>query len=323
MSNILVTGGAGFIGSTLCERLLMLGHNVINLDNFNDFYDPLTKRGNIASALLCTNYKLIEGDINDTNLLYDIFENYNINTVVHLAAMAGVRQSIADPIKYVDVDIRGTVNILECSNKFKVNKLIFASSSSVYGKNIPPFKESDPIEIQVSPYAAAKRSGELFCSTYNELYGIPVICLRFFTVYGPRQRPEMAIYRFVRLIDEECEVNVFGDGSSSRDYTYVDDIIDGIITSIDYNCGFEIFNLGNSSIVHLNDLIELIELKLGKKSILNYMPSQPGDVEFTCADIKKSEILLGYSPKIKIDEGVERFVKWYHGDVAARGSVLH
>jgi UDP-glucuronate 4-epimerase len=313
MKNILITGGAGFVGSTLCDRLLELGLNVINLDNFNDSYNPLIKRKNISSALLNPDYTLVQGDINDKNLLEEIFNKYNFETVIHLAALAGVRQSITDPLNYIDVDIKGTVNILEFCKKFKIRKLIFASSSSVYGRNKPPFKESDPLDLQVSPYAAAKRSGEIFCRTYNELFGIPTICLRFFTVYGPRQRPEMAIHNFVKRIDEEIELSVFGDGSSYRDYTYIDDIVDGIISSIDYKCNFEIFNLGNSDKVSLNDLIRLIEVKLGKTSNKRYLQSQPGDVEYTCADLSKSESLLGYKSKIRIDEGIDRFVKWYKG----------
>ena len=313
MKNILVTGGAGFIGSSLCEKLLDLDYNVINIDNFNDFYDPQIKYKNISKALLNPHYKLINGDIIDRDALEGVFENENIDVVIHLAALAGVRQSIGDPLKYVDVDIKGTVNLLEFSRKFKVGKFIFASSSSVYGKNQAPFKESDSIDLQVSPYAAAKRAGEIFCRTYCELYNISTICLRFFTVYGPKQRPEMAIHKFVRLIDEECEVPVFGDGSSSRDYTYIDDIIDGVIATISYDCNFEIFNLGNSRVVKLRDLIDQIEKKLGKSAKKIYLPPQPGDVNFTCAEISKSERLLGFKPKINIEEGIVRFIKWYKG----------
>lgn len=311
MSSILVTGGAGFIGSNLCESLLTQGHKVINLDNFNDSYNPLIKRKNVSTAIQNANYKLVQGDINEEHLLEEIFTNHSISTVIHLAALAGVRQSIEKPLNYIDVDIKGTVNLLQFASKYKVKKFIFASSSSVYGRSKPPFKESDTIRLQVSPYAAAKMAGETFCRTYNELYGIPIIVLRFFTVYGPRQRPEMAIHSFVRSIDEELEIPVFGDGSSTRDYTYIDDVIQGIIAALDYDCSFEIFNLGNASSVCLNDLINGIEAKLGKTAKRKHLQSQLGDVEITFADITKSEQLLGFNPKIKIEEGLEKFVKWY------------
>jgi UDP-glucuronate 4-epimerase len=311
MKTILVTGGAGFIGSNLCEKLLSKGFYIINLDNFNNFYDPLIKRANIKNAGMSSDYKLIEGDINDCNLLLEVFKSFDIDVVVHLAAMAGVRQSLGNPQEYIDVDIKGTVNLLEFCKKFKTKKFIFASSSSVYGKNESPFKETDSIELQISPYAAAKRAGEIFCKTYNELYGISTVVLRFFTVYGPRQRPEMAISKFVRLIDEAEEVPVYGDGSFCRDFTYVEDITDGIIASIDYNSSFEVFNLGNSSMISIKDLISLIEDKLGKTARINYLPEQQGDVKLTCADITRSEKLLGFKPKTKIDEGIEKYIKWY------------
>lgn len=311
MQNILVTGGSGFIGSHLCEKLLESGYHVINIDNFNEFYDPVIKKNNIVFALQNSNYKLYVGDINDNQILDTIFKSHNIDTVVHLAALAGVRQSLLNPLSYIDTDIKGTVNILEYCKNYKVSKLIFASSSSVYGKNPSPFRESDPLDMQVSPYAAAKRSGEIFCQTYNELYNIPIICLRFFTVYGPRQRPEMAISSFTKLINEQHEISVYGDGFSARDYTYIDDIIDGIIASVKYKCKFEIFNLGKSDVIYLNDLIKIIEKRLGKISKIKYECFQSGDVEKTFADLTKSKTLLNYNPKISIEDGIDKYIKWY------------
>lgn len=311
MSQVLVTGGAGFIGSHLCERLLKLGHTVINIDNFNDFYDPALKRKNIATACLHPNYRLIEGDILDGYMLKHVFQSTQIDQVVHLAALAGVRKSLSSPLEYVDVDIKGTVQLLDMCRKYSVRKFVFASSSSIYGTASSPFSEQEPAGVQVSPYAAAKRAGELFCQTYSHLYGLPVVCLRFFTVYGPRQRPEMAIHSFTRLIDEGKEVPVFGDGTSSRDYTYIDDIVDGIIASMKLDCHFEVFNLGNSRPVLLNDLVDMIGSRLGKPVRRKFLPGQPGDVEHTLADLDKARHMLGYAPRISIEEGIERFVQWY------------
>jgi UDP-glucuronate 4-epimerase len=311
MSNILVTGGAGFIGSNLSEKLLELGHKTICLDNFDNFYDPLIKRKNILKAQLNPRYTLIEGDIRDEKLLDHVFTTFKIDTVVHIAALAGVRKSICNPLEYVDVDIKGTVNLLEKSRAYKVRKFIFASTSSVYGLNPTPFKEDDSITSPISPYAAAKHAGELFCHTYHMLYGTPIVCLRFFTVYGPRQRPEMAIHYFTRMIYEGKEISIFGDGLSSRDYTYIDDIVNGIIASINLNCTFEIFNLGNSNPIKLDYLVDLIERKLGKSAHRVYFEMQSGDVEHTYADIEKSKAMLGYNPSVSIEEGMERFVEWY------------
>jgi len=311
MSTILVTGGAGFIGSHLCEKLLEDGHEVINLDNFNDFYDPRIKKRNIQNALSNPRYTLIEGDIRDEKLLNDIFSTNGIDMIVHLAALAGVRKSISNPLEYIDVDIKGTVSLLENTRKYKVKKFVYASTSSVYGLNPTPFKETDKIYSPVSPYAAAKEAGELFCRTYHLLYGTPIVCLRFFTVYGPRQRPEMAIHYFTRSIDEGKDISIFGDGSSSRDYTYIDDIVNGIAAAIDLKCEFEVFNLGNSNPTMLNDLVELIEKKLGKPACRLYLGNQSGDVEHTYADISKARAMLGYNPSVPIEEGIERFVDWY------------
>lgn len=308
---ILVTGGAGFIGSTLCEKLLNLGHKIINLDNFNDFYNPEIKRSNILSSLKNPNYILVEGDIRDEKVLERLFNLYSIDIIIHLAALAGVRKSIETPLDYIDTDIKGTVSLLEISKKYKVKKFIFASSSSVYGKNPIPFREDDYINYQISPYAASKHSAELFCRTYNEIYNLPIICLRFFTVYGPRQRPEMAIHYFTKLIDEGKEVPILGDGKSSRDYTYIDDIIDGIISSVSLECNFEILNLGNSFPVQLNRIINLIEQNLNKPALKRYLKTQVGDVENTLADISRAKNIIGYSPKTAIEVGINKFVSWY------------
>lgn len=309
--NILVTGGAGFIGSSLCDALLARGYRVICLDNFHTFYAAAIKLNNIRQALEHPQYTLIEGDIRDDACLGHLFTRYSPQVVIHLAALAGVRNSLEDPLEYLDVDIKGTVQLLEYARKYQVEKFIFASSSSVYGKNATPFCEEDACDSPLSPYATSKRAGELLCSTYHSLYGLSTICLRFFTVYGPRQRPEMAIHRFTRLIDQGDEVTVYGDGSSSRDYTYIDDIIEGILSALQLSCGFEIFNLGNSHATHLNEVIHLIERCMGKAACKVHLPMQPGDAEHTFADLKKSSRLLGFIPRVGIEEGIERFAHWY------------
>ncbi len=311
MKSILVTGGSGFIGSNLCDRLLKLNCRLVNLDCFNDYYSPLIKRRNISDALCNPCYTLIEGSILDTELLTDIFRSFNIDKVIHLAAIPGVRNSIENPLYYVDVDIKGTVNLLELCRKYNISKFLFASSSSVYGNNKIPFEEKDSLSLQLSPYAASKYCGEVFCKTYNQLYGIPIACLRFFTVYGPRQRPDMAIHKFTRMIDEGREITVYGNGESSRDYTYIDDIIDGIISSMNLNCDFEIFNLGSSEPVKILPLINLIEGRLNKKAIIYFTGTQPGDAPYTFADITKSKEMLGYRPRVSIRDGIDRFVDWY------------
>lgn len=311
MNSILVTGGSGFIGSNLCDRLLKLNYRVINLDCFNDYYSPLFKKRNIADALCNPAYTLIEGNILDTELLDDIFKSFNIDKVIHLAAIPGVRNSIESPLHYVDVDIKGTVNLLEVSRRYNISKFLFASSSSVYGDGKIPFDEEDHLSLQLSPYAASKYCGEVFCKTYNRLYGIPIVCLRFFTVYGPRQRPDMAIHKFTKLIDEGREITVYGNGESSRDYTYIDDIIDGITSSMNLGCDFEIFNLGSSEPVKILDLINLIEGCLNKKAIVKLTGTQAGDALYTFADITKSREMLEYNPRISIGSGIDRFVDWY------------
>ncbi len=311
MSNILVTGGAGFIGSHLCERLLSMNHNVINLDSFSDSYNASIKRQNILTAMNHERYKLAETDIRDAASVENLIKNSEVDILVHLAALAGVRRSIENPVEYVDVDIKGTVNLLEICRRLNIGKFVFASSSSVYGVNKCPFKEEDALELQTSPYAVAKQSGEAFCRTYNYLYGLPVACLRFFTVYGPRQRPDMAINIFTEAIVKGSEINMFGDGTSTRDYTYIDDIVDGIISVLQLRFDFEVFNLGSSNPISVKNLIEIIETSLGKQANIKYAPLQPGDVPVTCADISKAARLLGYNPKVRLQDGIERYVNWY------------
>jgi UDP-glucuronate 4-epimerase len=310
--NILVTGGAGFIGSSLIDRLLENKLSVYCLDNFNDFYNPLIKNKNIRHNLDNRNFTLIEGDILDKKLLREIFDSNKIDLVIHLAAMAGVRPSIQNPPLYEKVNVEGTVNILECMKEFDVKKMLFASSSSVYGGNTKvPFAETDNVDKPISPYAATKKAGELFCYNYHHLYGFDIFCLRFFTVYGPRQRPEMAIYKFTKQIYSGEKITIFGDGSSSRDYTYIDDIVTGIKKCIDRVKGYEIINLGNSSPVKLIDLIKLIENVSGKKADIAMEDMKPGDVFTTFADINKANEILGFKPQTPIKEGLEKFVAWY------------
>lgn len=310
-TTILVTGGAGFIGSHLCERLLQMGYHVVCLDNFNDSYTPSIKRSNIHSALLHPNYRLVEGDILDTCLVEKVMAQHHIEVIIHLAALAGVRNSIQTPLNYIEVDIKGTVVLLEAGRKFGIKKFIFASSSSVYGAGTTPFLEGNPPCFQVSPYAAAKYSGELFCSMYHHLYGIPTVCLRFFTVYGPRQRPDMAVTLFTKAMEEGQEICIYGDGKSSRDYTYIDDIVKGIIKSIGLQCNFEAINLGSSAAVGILELVRTIENSLGKKANLRFIMDQPGDVPATFADTSKAKALLGFEPKVKLDEGIRCFTQWY------------
>ena len=320
MTNILITGAAGFIGSHLSERLLQEGSRIICLDNLDTFYDPQIKRENLKPLLANNNFTMIEGDIRDLKLLTDIFEGNRIDIIVHIAARAGVRPSIKEPLLYYDVNVRGTTNLLEMAKNYHIKKFIFASSSSVYGENKKvPFSEDDNVDYPISPYAATKKAGELISFTYHHLYGIPVSCLRFFTVYGPRQRPEMAIHKFTRLIYEGKSIPVYGDGTSRRDYTYIDDLISGITASVNTELGYEIINLGESKTVKLTELISLIEENLQKKAIIEWLPDQPGDVPVTFADIGKARRLLGYTPCIDIKEGAGRFVEWFLKREKGRG----
>ncbi|MEA3254262.1 MAG: SDR family NAD(P)-dependent oxidoreductase [Candidatus Altiarchaeota archaeon] len=313
--SVLVTGGAGFIGSHVVDRLMEAGEDVVCIDNLDPFYDPEIKKRNIEHNLEKENFKFIETDIRDKEKMQDIFRGNDISKVIHLAARAGVRPSIKDPVGYVDVNIRGTINLLELSREYGVENFIFGSSSSVYGVNKKvPFSEEDRLEKQISPYATSKRSAELFCNTYNHLYNIPITCLRFFTVYGPRQRPEMATHKFTRLINQGKEIQMFGDGSSKRDYTYIGDAVEGIINALNRKFDFEIFNIGESKTVELRYLISVIERCLGRKAVIKKLPDQPGDVPITSADISKAQRLLGYNPQVPIEEGVKRFVSWYKGN---------
>jgi len=311
MTNVLVTGGAGFIGSHLCERLLGRGDSVCVLDNFNDFYDPSIKRHN-AELLKRAGARIVEGDIRDVEVVGRLFAEGRFDGVVHLAAMAGVRPSLEDPLHYQDVNIRGTLILLEELRQRPQTRFVCASSSSVYGTNENvPFGEADDIHHPISPYAATKRACELHCFTHHHLYGIPTACLRFFTVYGPRQRPEMAIHKFVRAVLRGEPIPFYGDGSSRRDYTYIDDIVDGVVRSLDRCEGYEIYNLGESATTSLSELVALIGEVCGREPQLDRQPSQPGDVQITYADVSKARRMLGYDPCTSMRDGIERFVQWY------------
>lgn len=314
MKTILVTGGAGFIGSHLSERLLREGYQVICLDNFDPYYDPSLKMKNVGeiNKKFPDSFALVTGDIRSRDQLSDLFRTNQIEAVFHLAARAGVRPSMAEPLLYVDVNLKGTTLLLEVCREFGIRSFFFASSSSVYGENQRiPFSETD-LDIQpISPYGATKRAGELLCYSYHYLYGMNIACLRIFTAYGPRQRPEMAIHKFTALIDQGKEVPLYGDGSAKRDYTYIDDLIDGMMGVLHYHQGYEIYNLGESRTTSLRELIGLIESALGKKARVKEMEAQPGDVSITYADITKAKKMLGYQPKIDMEEGIQRFVAWY------------
>jgi len=317
MSTILVTGGAGFIGSHLCGRLLREGARVICFDNFDSFYDPEIKIRNVKEITkkYPDPFTLITGDIRNRGHLQEAFKKYPIDIVFHLAARAGVRPSIADPQLYEDVNLRGTILLLEACREFGVKKFIFASSSSVYGENQRvPFSEEDLNIHPISPYGITKRAGELLCYCYHHLYQMEMSCLRIFTAYGPGQRPEMAIHKFTRLTDHGEEIPMYGDGSSRRDYTYIDDLIDGMMAVLGHHKGFEVYNLGESRTTSLMELIRLIEEALGKKARIQRLEPQQGDVTVTYADIRKASRMLGYQPRVKIEEGIKRFVDWYKAD---------
>ncbi len=307
---VLVTGAAGFIGSHLTERLLADGWSVAGLDDFDDFYDPQIKRRNISTCLENKDFELVEADIRDTTAVERIVGD-GIEMIVHLAARAGVRPSIAQPVLYADVNINGTMVLLEAAKKYKIDKFIFASSSSVYGNNEKvPFSEDDNVDFPISPYAATKKACELICHTYHHLYNTSITCLRFFTVYGPRQRPDLAIHKFAKLIENDKPIPIYGDGNMSRDFTYIDDIIDGVVSAMDKCWGFNIYNLGESRPIVVNDLISKIEEALGKKAVREYQPPQPGDVERTYADVSKAVNELGYNPGTAIEAGLAKFVEW-------------
>ena len=342
MKVFFITGGAGFIGSTVAEKLLEQGNKVIVVDNFNDFYDYNRKIRNILEAtgnyekvneilensskdekieklkkiVNSENFVLEYADIRDMGKMDKIFSEYKIDLVFNSAAMAGVRPSLLDPLLYEEVNIKGYMNLLELCKKYGIKKFIQASSSSVYGnnKNVP-FKETDIVDFAISPYAATKKSGEVLGHVYHKLYDIDMIQLRFFTVYGPKQRPDLAIHKFTKMILEEKSIPFYGDGNTKRDYTYIDDIVDGILKSIDYlfknKNVYEIFNLGESHVVSLKEMLETIEKVLGKKAVLDKHPMQPGDVEKTYADISKAKEILGYNPKTNFEDGIKKFVDWY------------
>lgn len=310
--NVLITGGAGFIGSTLADRLLSDNNKVIVIDNFNDYYPVEMKENNVKTNLNNPNYKLYRGDIEDSSFVNKVFEENNVEIVVHIAARAGVRPSLENPLAYAKTNIDGTINILEAMKEHNVKKFVFASSSSVYGNcKADKFSEDLKVTEPISPYAATKSACEQFIYTYSKLYDIQALCLRFFTVYGPRQRPDLAIRKFLELIEQGIPIPVYGDGSTMRDYTYIDDIVQGICSAIKYNkTQYEIINLGGGSPVTLTQMIETIEKVLGKKAQINRLPMQPGDVDKTVSDISKAQKLIGYYPQTTFEEGIRKFVDW-------------
>ncbi len=317
--NFLVTGGAGFIGSHVSERLLHNGHNVWAFDDLNAFYDPAIKRNNLRELqALAMPFEFVHGDITDRAALDEIFSSVKFDQVIHLAARAGVRPSLAQPALYQRVNVEGTVNVLEAARLNGVKKLIIASSSSVYGLNSKsPFSESDPITSAISPYAASKLACEALGHVWHHIYGLDVTMLRFFTVYGPQQRPDLALYKFARLICAGKPIPVFGDGSAARDYTYVTDTVDGVMACTKKEFGFQIFNLGESETVSLSQMVELLEGTLGKKAIIDRQPPQPGDVPLTFADVSKAREHLGYDPKVKFARGIQLFSEWFLKNVEA------
>lgn len=321
---VLVTGGAGFIGSHVCERLLHEGHGVSILDDLNDFYSPAEKEANLAAIRRQGPCTFFRGDVSDEADAGRVVEESRPDAVIHLAARTGVRPSLDQPLLYGQVNVQGTIAMLEACRKQSVRKFVFASSSSIYGvANQVPFREDDSVNMPVSPYAATKIAGERIAYTYAHLYGLHVVCLRFFTVYGPRQRPDLAIRKFTTLIDRGQPIPVYGDGSSGRDYTFVADTVEGILAALAYDCSYDVFNLGNSHPVRLIDLIRTIEAALGKKAEIQWLPDQPGDVPITYADISKAQRLLGYSPQTRLPQGIDRFLNWYieqrQGGHCARG----
>ena len=309
---ILVTGGAGFIGSHLVERLLQNGHDVVALDNFDDFYDPRLKRRNIEAALENTAYRLVEGDIRDSESLERLFGEHEFSAVIHLAARAGVRPSIENPVLYTSVNLDGTTRLLEACRTHGVKRFLFGSSSSVYGNNEKvPFAESDPVDAPISPYAATKKSGEILCHAHHHLFGMTIACLRFFTVYGPRQRPEMAIHKFAARMVAGETIEQYGDGLSARDYTYVADIIDGVLSALEKADGFHIWNLGGSHTIPLGELIEAIGRIFEVEPRVQRLAAQPGDVERTWADTALAKRELGWQACVKLEQGLQKFREWY------------
>lgn len=319
--NVLLTGGAGFIGSHLAEHLLKEGDwQITVVDDLNDFYSPSLKRANLALFQDDPRVRFYETDIRNDDSLNAIFDENEFDVIVHLAARAGVRPSLKEPRLYQETNVVGTVNLLELARKHGVKQFVFGSSSSVYGVNCKvPFAETDCVERPISPYAATKAAGELLCHTYSHLYDIRTVCLRFFTVYGARQRPDLAIHKFCKLISEGKPIAMFGDGTTRRDYTYIDDIIQGVRASMDYDgAKHEVFNLGESETTELKRLIELLEESLAMKAFVDRQPMQPGDVPLTYADISKARELLGYAPKTKIEQGIPKFVEWFRSQSVPR-----
>jgi UDP-glucuronate 4-epimerase len=323
VGRVLVTGGAGFIGSHVCEALARGGREVVALDCFDDFYDPMLKRRNLEGLSGYRGFRLAEGDIRDAEFVDGLLDGVEI--VLHLAARAGVRPSIEQPLLYQDVNVRGTTVLLDRCRARGVGKFIFASSSSVYGNNESvPFREDDPVDHPISPYAATKKAGELIAHVFHHLHGIEVTCLRFFTVYGPRQRPDLAIHKFARLIETGRPIPVYGDGSMMRDFTYIDDVVDGVLRATERFRGYRVYNLGESRPVALRDLIGLLEEALGRRAIIDRRPMQPGDVQRTFADVSRARTELGYEPSTEFRAGLERFVAWFrapgmHGGAIASG----
>ncbi len=319
--NILITGGAGFIGSHLVDHLLGEGGwHVTVVDDLNDFYPPDIKRANLMPAKESSDFEFVELDIRNAEGLREVFDGREFDCIVHLAARAGVRPSLSHPRLYAETNINGTLNLLELARDYEVKQFVFGSSSSVYGINSKvPFSEEDRIHQPISPYASTKAAGELLCHTYSHLFNIRTVCLRFFTVYGARQRPDLAIHKFSRLISEGKPIQVFGDGTTRRDYTYVDDIIQGVRSAIDFKGSkHEVFNLGESETTELSQLIKLLEDGLETKAIIDRQPMQPGDVPITFADVTKAKRLLNYDPKTKIQDGIPKFVNWFKEEIAGR-----
>ena len=313
--NVIVTGAAGFIGSHVVDRLLADGHHVTGLDNFDDFYAAEAKRANVAKALAHDSFELVEGDIRDAALLEELFAQARPDGVIHLAARAGVRPSLENPALYMDVNVTGTVRIFEAARKLpQPPKVVYASSSSVYGdRDTAPFRETEDVDSPISPYAASKRACELVASTYHHIYGMNLTGLRFFTAYGPRNRPDLAIAKFTRMIQSDQPIPMFGDGTTRRDYTYVEDIADGVVRALDRCHGRNLYNLGNSAPVVLTELIDTIGKALGKTPKIDRQPLQPGDVSQTFADITRARADLGFEPRVPFAEGIRRYVEWLRG----------
>lgn len=315
MKTILLTGAAGFIGSHTADRLLKMGYKVVGLDELNDYYNPEWKKDNLNRLLQQDNFDFVQADIRDLLALQKIAKENHFDGIVHLAARAGVRPSIAEPLLYEEVNVRGTLNLLEIARQAQINQFVFASSSSVYGNQSKvPFVETDPVNAPISPYAASKKAGEMFCHSYAHLFGINCICLRFFTVYGPNGRPDMAPYIFTEAILRGKSIKKFGTGESQRDYTYIDDIVSGVVASLELDHRFEIINLGNSQPVSLNQFISTLEKITGLSMQIEQLPMQAGDVEQTFADISKASQLLGYAPQTSFEDGLRKFVEWYKAE---------